>query len=322
MINKIKTWVIESAVIQLIVRVSKRIRVSVSHDISLYTVITFTKKELEDNDLMSESKSVAFNFTMATFPGIIFLFTAIAYIPGIDEESMLAFFKSILPAGQQDTEGFNQTVVSVISEVLGSKNKDWLNFGFFTALFLSTNGMVSLIAAFNKCYHTREKRGFLQVRIVALVLTLMLTVVLVFGVVTLIFGTPILDWLGEHHLITKGIHDYLVGLKTVEYAIFSFLFLVAISMIYYWAPSVSSRWRFFSLGAIIATLLSIVLSSIFSYYVNNFGAYNKLYGSIGTLIGFMVWIQAISLILLLGFEINAGMDKAKRFLARELKNQD
>lgn len=90
------------------------------------------------------------------------------------------------------------------------------------------------------------------------------------------------------------------------------LFFFAISFLYYYAPAVKKRWRFISPGSTFATLLSILFSTGFAYFVNNFGSYNKVYGSIGTIIVIMLWMYFNSMSLILGFELNASIDIAKR----------
>jgi len=98
----------------------------------------------------------------------------------------------------------------------------------------------------------------------------------------------------------------------LRYVIVFFVFFSTVSFIYYLAPSIHKRWKFFSLGAVVAAMLGILITHLFSYYFTNFASYNKLYGSIGTIIAFMIWIYLISIIILLGFEINASVDEAKK----------
>jgi membrane protein len=86
--------------------------------------------------------------------------------------------------------------------------------------------------------------------------------------------------------------------------------LITISVVYYFAPALHNRWKFISIGSVVATLLSVLSSYFFSYYINNFGTYNKVYGSIGAMIAMMVWIYMISVILLIGYEINSSIDQA------------
>jgi membrane protein len=98
----------------------------------------------------------------------------------------------------------------------------------------------------------------------------------------------------------------------LQYSVTFALFFVAISIIYYWAPAIHKRWRFFSVGSLIAAVLCILVTHFFSYYISNFASYNRLYGSIGTVIALMLWFFLLSFLILLGFEINACIDEAKR----------
>ena len=90
------------------------------------------------------------------------------------------------------------------------------------------------------------------------------------------------------------------------------IFQLMISLIYYFGPSVEDRWHFLNPGSVIATFLAIGASYIFSFYLTNIAAYNKFYGSIGAVIAFMIWQFLLSVILLLGFVINAAIDKANK----------
>jgi membrane protein len=93
-----------------------------------------------------------------------------------------------------------------------------------------------------------------------------------------------------------------------------------ISIIYYFGPSVEDRWHFMNTGSVIASLLSIGASYLFSYYLTNFASYNKFYGSIGAVIAFMIWLYLLSVILLLGFVINATLARARQedYLEKEV----
>jgi membrane protein len=127
----------------------------------------------------------------------------------------------------------------------------------------------------------------------------------------LIFGDSILAFLRDNVKITHSFIEYLYDLKAFEFLVFGILFLITISSIYVFAPAVKTRWKFFSAGAIFATTSILSVSLVFGYYINNFDSYNKVYGSIGTLIGFMIWVQAIAYLLIVGYIINAGIDEAK-----------
>ena len=132
--------------------------------------------------------------------------------------------------------------------------------------------------------------------------------VLIVSVTALLVGEQVLDYLYSFHQIS--IFNYYI-LMLVRYVtvIASFFFLTA--FIYYFAPSVHTRWSFFSLGAFVATALNILVTVGLSIYLSNFATYNKLYGSIGTIIALMLWLYMTSMVLLIGFEMNAVLEIAK-----------
>lgn len=311
MIRKAKYFLYRSPVFLFLKRIASGIILDQSTGLTFYTALLTIIKKLKKSSIPSYSRTVAFNFTLAVFPGIIFLFTLIPfladYLPveGFTEEVVLDYLKSAIPANMFDE------VEVTIRDIALNKQGDLLSFGFLFALIMSTNGMVSLMHIFNKLYKTTDKRGYINKRVVALFLTIMLSLVLILAVVSIIFGDAILMVLSDYGNYTEKFIDKLHDYKALESLVFVFLFVVAISMIYYFAPAVTHRWRFFSLGSIFASICIIALSSVFSYYINNFGSYNKIYGSIGTLIGFMVWVQSVSYILILGYIVNSGVDEAK-----------
>ncbi|MFK7900036.1 MAG: YihY/virulence factor BrkB family protein [Cyclobacteriaceae bacterium] len=274
-------------------------------NISLYHVTALFIKELKKNKLGAQANSVAFNFMLAIFPAIIFLFTLIPYVPiGDVETNILAGLKTVLPAS------IYQGAAQTIDDLMNRPREGLLSFGFVSALYLATNGTMSLMNAFNNCYKTKETRTVIYKRLIATGLTLVLSFVLICGVVLIFSGKMVESYLSGLFMIDQDLSYLLIRIG--EYALFLFIFLVSISLLYYFGPSLNNKWRFFSTGSIYCTFLAAAASMAFAYYVNNFGTYNKVYGSIGTLIGFMIWLKMISFILLLGFEINASLDSAKR----------
>jgi membrane protein len=252
---------------------------------------------------------VAFNFTLAIFPAIIFIFTLIPYIqiadlPDLDQQIM-QFLEGWMPAPMYDVAS------STIEDIISNRRSGLLSFGFFFSLFLATNGMMSLMKAFNKCYRTVESRSFFQSRFIATSLTFMLAVVLFFAMLLLVIGQQAINILESAPWINIESYVFILVLA-LRFIVLFFIFLVAISSIYYLAPAVHDRWKFFSPGSLTAASLSLAVTFGFTYYINNFAAYNKFYGSIGVLIALMVWLSLLSVIMLIGFEINASIDKSAR----------
>lgn len=291
--------------------VSTQLIVDKDAGLSLYQTVFMISKQLKSNLLVSHSKAVAFNFTLAVFPSIIFLFTLIPFLSDLlsmqdfTQDTILSYLRGALPVEMYDE------VEATVLDIISNKQGDLLSFGAIFALLMATNGMGALMSSFSLIYKTDDKRGYFNKRIVAFLLTLGLIVVLSLSFIVLIFGDSILAFLRDNVKITHSFIEYLYDLKAFEFLVFGVLFLITISSIYVFAPAVKTRWKFFSAGAIFATASILSVSLVFGYYINNFDSYNKVYGSIGTLIGFMIWVQAIAYLLIVGYIINAGIDEAK-----------
>jgi membrane protein len=168
---------------------------------------------------------------------------------------------------------------------------------------------MALIRSFNLTYKTNDNRGFLKERAVAVGLNFLLTFVLITSFVVFIIGNFIVKYLAKEGILEYNFTFYLT--KVLTYLIIFSVFFFTISIIYYYAPAIHKRWKFFNAGSITASILTILITNAFSYYLVNFATYHKIYGSIGSLIALMVWLYFISLILIVGFEINASIDQVK-----------
>jgi membrane protein len=264
---------------------------------------------LMEDEIMDRSNAVAYNFILAVFPAIIFLFTLIPYItpffPDITNQSILEFLGEMMPASMYDV--ISPTVMDIVSNQRGGL----LSLGFVFSIYLSTNGTMALMRAFNACYRTTERRSGLKTRLIATGLTFNLAFVVFLAIVLLVVGQLVLEYFMRFSWL--NLSDFTVILLFVlRFIVISIVFLIAISALYYFGPSVHYNWRFFSIGSVVATLLTLAVCYGFSYYITNFGTYNKVYGSIGVLIAIMVWVQLVTVVLLIGYEINATMHHAIR----------
>ncbi len=268
--------------------------------LSLYIVTKFFFQGIQNGTLNMRAQSLAFSFFLALFPSIIFLFTLIPYIP-IEhfQDSLLNLLQSLLPKSAflaaEDT----------ISDIIKKHRGGLLSFGFVSALYFSTSGFNSMMNAFNETYHDIETRSVLRQRLVSLVMVIVSTLLLSTAIALIV-----LSEIGFRELIDQNKISYYLILfgKRIILVALCFCF---ISFNYYLGPKRKKGFRFFSPGSILATILTIITSVLFAYYVNNFASYNKLYGSIGTLIVIMMWLYINSLILLLGFDLNASTLRAK-----------
>lgn len=281
--------------------VSKRLILPGFEGLSLYLVSKFFIQGIRNGALNMRATSLAFSFFLALFPSIIFLFTLIPYIP-IDhfQDQLFNLMKSMLPKAA--FEATEETIFDIIKNPRGGL----LSFGFISALYFSTNGFNAMINAFNETYHQIETRSAFMQRLVALLIVIVTTLLLLTAIALIIGSQIAFDFFikrdqTEYYLVYYG--QWLILLALCH----SF-----ISFNYFMGPKSSKGYKFLSAGSVFATILTIITSVIFAYYVNNFANYNKLYGSIGTLIVIMLWLYINSLILLLGFDLNVSINRAKR----------
>lgn len=288
---------------------TQRIHFSKSKNITLFEMGAAVYHEFKTNDLGSESRAVAYSFIIALFPSIIFLFTLLPLLPiSITEQQILSF----LGDGMQLPASMENAIKSTVLDVLDQPRSGLRIISFLMALAMSTNGMIALMDSFNKCYRLKDKRGFVKRRLIAVGLTFLLALVLFLAVIILVFGPTIIEAIFQFggDIIHMDFHLYQLirSFRLIEYAVFILIFFFTISILYYFAPVTHRRWSFFSHGTFIATILCVLTTAGLSFYISKFDSYNKLYGSIGALIGFMIWMQLITFMLLVGFEINTGID--------------
>ncbi len=271
--------------------------------LSINDVAIFFWKGLIEGSITTRASSLAFNFFLAFFPSIIIFFTLIPYLPiqGL-QETLIELLTVVLPPNT------NEITFNTLNDIINNPRGGLLSIGFFLALYFSTNGVNSLIEAFNASYHITEIRSILKQRLLSLILTLILAIILIITVILIVFGKLTVNYLTEINLISKS--SAVLILFGKWFGILLMLF-TGISILFYFGPSLKCKWKFFTAGSILASL-GIILTSIgFNSYINNFSQYNKIYGSIGTLLIILIWMYLNSIILLTGFELNASILNAK-----------
>ena len=278
----------------------------------LYNVADFFFTGLHKGSLNTRSSSLAFSFFMALFPSVIFLFTLIPFVPIPNfQDQLLELILNVLP--DKAYQATRLTIVDIVKHQHGGL----LSLGFLFALYFTSNGFMALMKGFNSSYHVSEKRSPWKQRIAALVLTLIMSFLLIIATLLIIFSEIAIRFLTKEDLIKTK--TQVIFLLAGKWIVVLAVFFLAISFLYYYGPSVKKRWRFVSAGSTFASVCSILTSIWFAFFVNNFGRYNTIYGSIGTLIVIMLWIYFNSYILLLGFELNASIDNAKKLHQKNLK---
>ena len=277
--------------------------------LNLYDVAIFFVKGLQQGAITTRASSLAFNFFLAFFPSIIVFFTLIPYIPIIGfQETLMEILSNILPPST------NNATFNTLDDIINNQRGGLLSIGFILALYFSTNGMSSLIQAFNASYHIRENESIIKHQLLSILLTVVISALVFLTIILIIFGKTTITYLVDFQLISQ---NKIVFLNIAKWIVLIFMLFVGITTIFNIGPAIKSKIKIFSPGAILATLFIILTSIVFSYYIDNFSQYNKIYGSIGTLIIILLWIYFNAIFLLIGFELNASILNAKKNLTNK-----
>ncbi|CAN5612595.1 YihY/virulence factor BrkB family protein [soil metagenome] len=307
--TKLERILITRTPIAFILRKSKHWYLPGFEGVPLYDVIKFFFKQVRTVGLTERASAIAYNFIMAIPPSFLFLFTLIPHLPFISKLSLKRELHSlildIIPA-----KVHNAYLISFVDSFLDDYKIGLLSSGLVLALFFSSNAMMGIMRSFNKNYIGFAKRKDLYNRWVAIKLTTLIFLLVLGCLILLVTQGVVLKWIGIKSQLLREIIFY------ARWIFILALIYYAIAFIYKYAPAVEKRWKLRSPGTIIAAFLSVLATLGFSYFVNNFGKYNALYGSIGTIIVFMALIYINSLVLLIGFEINVSI-KSLRSIAEK-----
>jgi len=314
--SKLGNTILNTSLIVALKRKSKRIFIPGFGGVPLYDVIIFFISQMNKVGLSDRAAAISFNFLMAIPAATIFLCTLIPYMPVSREITieLLDLTKSIAP--NENTYGL---VANFLDDFLNTPRSGLLSVGFIVAVFYASNAILGIMRSFNMSLHNYKQRGFLKDRWTAIKLTTVLIVMIMITVTLLVFQGELFRWLMKTVAIKNGIVQGLI--YAIRSVIIILLILYSIGIIYKYAPTISKRWKIASPGAILATMLVVLSTSVFSFYVNNFGSYNKVYGSIGTILILMFLIYLNSLILLIGYELNVCIHSLKA-MAEERKDAD
>ena len=285
-----------SQLVHVLRKTAQNVRLPLFDGLSAYDVAVFFWKGIYEGSVSSRAASISFSFFLALFPGVIFLFTLIPFIPVAGFQSELfKLLRDVLPPN------------TTITDILTIKRGDLLSVTVLAAFFFATNGTLSLIGNFGQSIHRLNVRGFWSQYLAAFLLTLALSALLIVGITVLTLSEVNLgEWVGgELGLWIAAATRWIVLLGLV---------LLSISLLFYFGPMRSAPWRFVSPGALLATLLVWLTSYLFGIYVTDFSQYNQLYGSIGTLMIIQLWLYVNAIGLIIGFELNASMAEAKNYL--------
>lgn len=281
-----------------------KVYVDKAHYISVWDVIQISYQDTREQDISTRAAALAYNYFFALFPALIFLFTLIPFLPHLVpslsskrmSDEILENLKHILP---KEVYGW---IEDTIKDIITRKKGNLLSIGAFMTLYMSTRGVSTVLSTFRVKHDFYRTRNYFQGKWTSMVITFILFVS--FLGMTLLLLTweysfiPFLSRQGTNRQLL-----YVVLFVLNWSAIFGFVYF-SLSLIYHIGPAKKDRGKFFSLGARLSSLLIIMSSLGFKIFLSYSTSYNKIYGSLATLIIVLIWFYCMAYILILGFEVN------------------
>ena len=279
------------------------------YDVLVYFVDGFSKGYLTDR-----AAAVAFNVILALFPAIMVLFTFIPYMPleGV-KETIVDFIHKIVPS-------VADRVVGTIDEIMSRQHNTLMSIGIIMAFYFASGAIRAFFRGFDMGVNHIGKMNLIRMHGGGLLTTLILGVLLITSIALIIVGNDVLPWFFNY---IHFYNNFVITLINIgRWLLTVFVLLVAIAVLYYFGnPDKSRKFRLFTPGTIMFAILFIIGTVGFNYYIINFSNYNALYGSIGGLIIFMMWMYINCIIILVGYELDASIFLAEKQLVEEKTNE-
>jgi len=262
----------------------------------------YFKKEFTQYDVSALASQVAYSLIFAIFPFMIFLVTLLAFA-NIDVNLLLKSVYDVLPA-----QAF-ETVRATLTEIFTERNMSLLSISILGSIWSASNGIKAIIKSINNAYEVKETRNFIVLAFVSVVGVFILAFMILMLFAMIIFGDVIIDCLGRTFCLPDlavKIIEILSPIMTIVLLTFGF------SVAYTFFPNKKVKWVDTLLGSFITTILLLIISICFSFYVNNFSNYSKVYGSIGGVVILLTWLFLASISIIVGGEVNAFIMKEKK----------
>jgi membrane protein len=296
--------ILESEPIVRILALAKRVKPWGFEGLSLYAVMRFFIEGIQKGALATRSAAITFRLFLAVFPGIILLLSIIPLIPVQDFQQNL--FDNIRTFFPGDTFSL---VENLLNDLIHRRHTEYFSIGFVLVLYYTSNSVNAILQGFNGSYNLERKGNPFLIRVVSLVLILVLGFLMVVAVSLIVFSSYAFDYLQEIGVISSG--GLVIFLEVVRWIITILLMYVGISTLYNAGNLRRIKWSIFSAGASFATMFFIIASLGFAYFIGQFARFDELYGYLGTLLILLIWMNFNSTILLLGFELNTSISRAK-----------
>tara|TARA_B100000427_G_scaffold324981_1_gene331064 strand:- start:1540 stop:2490 length:951 start_codon:yes stop_codon:yes gene_type:complete len=299
--SKIKTWLLQQ---KLVVNTQKFLR-DLSpwgvEGMNLYDVLRFFVKGLVNGSVSMRSAAISFKLMVAVFPALILLLSILPYTP-LQANDVIDLLRIFFPG--ETVVLFEQTV----QDLLDKTQRTLLSITFVLTLIYASSSINAILTGFNASYLVENKGYSWYSSLVSIVLLIVLVLMLGIAILLIGFSGQVIAWLFAEGLLPG---EVVLWLNIVRWVLSLMLVYFSVSILYHFGNPDTDKWRTLTPGATMATILIVIISIVFSWIINYLDSYNRLYGSIGTFLALLVWVNANSSVLLLGFELNASVHKAR-----------
>tara|TARA_Y100000385_G_scaffold12559_2_gene12861 strand:- start:990 stop:1955 length:966 start_codon:yes stop_codon:yes gene_type:complete len=280
----------------------RRLRPWQDQDMNVYDVFRFFVLGLVNGSVATRAAAISFRLFVAFFPAMLLLLSIVPFTP-LETEEVLISLEYFFP--KQAIDLFEQTVTDLIDQRQGTL----LSVGVVLLVYYASNSVNSILMGFGESPHVPGKPNWLLFRLLSVGLMLLLSVLLGVAVFLIGFAGDLVQWAEAKNLLnTDDIPLLMMARWTLSFA----LMYATVAILYNAGNRIKKRWEWFSIGATAATVLLIIVTFAFSWFIGQFASYNTLYGSLGTLMITLLWLNSNSSILLLGFELNAAVHRVQR----------
>lgn len=262
-------------------------------------------KETNDDKMFGRAAELSYYFLLALFPLLIFLTSIIGLIIGEGTETRQTLFGYL---GRIMPQSAFQLIEATMVEVSAGSSGGKISFGLLAALWAASNGMSAITESLNVAYDVDEGRPWWKTRLVAITLTVALSILIISALLLVVAGSHIGESLGGYLGYSSA---FATAWKIIQWPVVLAFMILAFALIYYFAPDLREQaWSWLTPGAAIGVALWLLVSLAFRVYLQFFDSYNKTYGSLGAVIILMLWLYFTGAAVLIGGEINSEIENA------------
>ena len=275
--------------------------------ITILNLFQFLKEVFQKGNFALRSAAVSFRFFIAIFPALIFLLSLIPYLP-IDgvKENLLVMSAELMPTVIYDV--FESTVNGLFTR----RYNALLSIGFVLSIYYASSGINTLLTAFSQSYQIKLQNSYIKQQILSLGIFLLIILIFLSAIALSIFGNYLASYLQS-----SGI----VFLLDVFQILLQILFVIfGIAILYHFGNPHTRKFKLINAGTLFATIVVFLATKGLSFYFSNFNVYNKIYGSIGSLLISLIWLNVVSYVLIIGFELYTKAREIKKRYNSGLKS--